>query len=95
MSQLTPHVSEFEHSTGFDGRELAISEVTGDEVGTNVFPILFRICRYPRFARRITRATHCGSVAVRSGAPAIPDDGMARRARLRHLQTLAKLYGVD
>ena len=47
-----PHISESE-------------EVTGDEVGTNVFPILFCTYRYPRFARRITRASSLVSMAAR------------------------------
>ena len=33
--------------------------------------------------------------AARGGAPAIPSDGMARQERLRHLRTLAELYGMD
>ena len=57
MGQLTPHDREIEAGAGFDQRELVDSEVTGDEVGTDVFPILFRTYRYPRFARRITRAS--------------------------------------
>ena len=90
-----PHVSESEQSTSFDRQELTVGEVTGDEVSTNMFPILFRTYRYlsllggsPELAR--PRAWWLGG-----GALAIPSDGMARRAWLRHLQTLAKLYGVD
>ena len=79
------------------GEKLVDGEVTGNEVGTNVFPILFRTYRYPWFARRITRASSPTSMAVvvRGGASAIPGDGMARQALLQHLQTLAKLYDVD
>ena len=42
MCQLTPHDRETEAGAGFDLRELTDGEVTGDEVGTNMFPILFR-----------------------------------------------------
>ena len=81
------------------GEKLADGDITGDEVGTNVFPILFHTYRYPQFARRINGASSPASMVARAvvhgGAPAIPGDGMDRRARLRHLQTLAKLYGVD
>ena len=48
----------------FDQQELADGEVTGDEVSTHVFPILFRIYRYPRFARRITKASSPVSMAA-------------------------------
>ena len=75
MSQPTPHDRETEAGAGFDQQELTDGEVTGDEVGTNVFPIRFRTYRYPRFARRITGAS---STVVRGGALAIPSDGMAR-----------------
>ena len=47
------------------GENLADSEVTGDEVGTNVFTILFRTYRYPRLARRITGATSPASMVAR------------------------------
>ena len=47
MGQLTPHDRETEAGAGFDLRELTDGEVTGDEVGTNMFPILFRTYRYP------------------------------------------------
>ena len=36
--------------------ELIDGEVVGDEVGTNMFSILFRTYRYPWFAQRITGA---------------------------------------
>ena len=36
---------------------LTDDKITGNEVSTNVFPILFRTYRYPRFARRITGAS--------------------------------------
>ena len=49
---------------GFDRRELTDDEVTGDEVSTNVFLILFRIYRYPRFARRITGASSPASMVA-------------------------------
>ena len=49
---------------GFDRRELTDDEVTGDEVSTNVFLILFRIYRYPRFARRIIGASSLVSMAA-------------------------------
>ena len=67
------------------GEELINGEVVGDEVGTNMFPILFHTYRYPWFARRITEASSPTSMAVRGGALAIPGNGMARRARLQHL----------
>ena len=77
---------------GLTGEKLIDSKVTGDEVGTNVFPIL--LCTYtnPWFAQRIIGAS---SAVVRSGAPAIPSDSMVRREWLWHLQTLAKLFGMD
>ena len=65
MGQLTPHDRETEAGVGFDRRELGDDEVTGDEVGTNVLPILFRIYRYPWFARRITRASSSASMVAR------------------------------
>ena len=40
-------------------------KVTGDEVSSNVFRILFRTYRYPRFARRITRASSPMSMVAR------------------------------
>ena len=45
--------------------KLTDGEINGDEVGTNVFPILFRIYRYPRFARRITGASLPASMVAR------------------------------
>ena len=39
------------------GEKLIDGKVIGDEVGTNVLPILFRIYRYPWFAWRITGAS--------------------------------------
>ena len=78
---------------------LTDGEVTSGSVTTDVFPNSTRTYRFPRFAQRITRASSPVSMVarrvVRGGAPAIPGDGMARRAQLRHLQTLAKLYGMD
>ena len=65
MGQLTPHDREIEAGAGFDQRELVDSEVTGDEVGTNMFPILFRTYRYPRFARKITGANSPASMVAR------------------------------
>ena len=47
------------------GEKLADGDITGDEVGTNVFPILFHTYRYPRFARRITRASSLASMVAR------------------------------
>ena len=44
---------------------LADGEVTGNEVGTNVFPILFRTYRYSRFARRIIEASSTVAMAAR------------------------------
>ena len=35
------------------------------------------------------------SAAVRGGGLTVSGDGMARRARLQLLQTLAELYGAD
>ena len=64
MGQLTPHDRETEVGADFNWRELADGEVTSDEVGTNVFPIVFRTYRYPRLARRITRASSPVSMAV-------------------------------
>ena len=57
MGQLTPHDRVIEAGASFDRRELADGEVTDNEVGTNVFPFLFRTYRYPRFAQRITGAS--------------------------------------
>ena len=65
MGQLAPHDRETEAGGGFDRRELADGEVTGDEVGTNVFPILFHTYRYPRFAWRIAGASSLESMAAR------------------------------
>ena len=45
-------------------KKLTDGEVTDDEVGTNVFPILFHTYRYPRFARRITGASSPASMAA-------------------------------
>ena len=50
MGQLTPHDRETEVGASFDRRELADGEITGDEVGTNVFSIVFRTYKYPWFA---------------------------------------------
>ena len=44
--------------------KLTDGKVTGDEVGTNVFPILFHTYRYPRFARRITGASSPASMVA-------------------------------
>ena len=74
MGQLTPHDRETEVGANFDRRDIADGKVTGDKVGTNVFPILFCTYSYPRFARRITGA----SSPTSGGAPVIPNDGMAR-----------------
>ena len=65
MGQLTPHDRETEAGAGFDRRELTDGEVISDEVGTNVFPILFRTHRYPRFARRIIGASSPASMVAR------------------------------
>ena len=46
-------------------KKLNDGEVTGDKVGTNVFPILFRTYRYPRFAWRITGASSSSSMVAR------------------------------
>ena len=54
-----------EQGRGLTGGKLVDSEVTDGEVGTNVFPILFRTYRYPRFARRITGMTLLASMAAR------------------------------
>ena len=86
MSQRGPHVSDIEQRRGLISEELIDDEVVGDEVGTNMFPILFRTYGYPWFARRVIRASLPASmVAACGGAPAIPGGGMARRPRLRHL----------
>ena len=45
--------------------KLIDGEVTGDEVDTNMFPILFCTYRYPRFAPRITGASSPMSMAAR------------------------------
>ena len=47
------------------GKKLIDSEVAGDDVGTNMFRILFRTYRYPWFARRITVASSSTSIAAR------------------------------
>ena len=65
MGQLTQQFRETEVGASLDRRELADGEVTGDEVGTNVFPIVFRTYRYPRFAWRITRASSSASMVAR------------------------------
>ena len=84
---------------GMTGEKLIDGKVIGDEVGTNVLPILFRIYRYPRFARRITGASSPASMVAHWRCAVVlwpsPGNGMARWAWLQHLQTLAKLYGVD
>ena len=54
---------ETEEGADFDRRELGNGEVTGDEVSTNMFAILFCTYKYPRFARRITGATSSASMA--------------------------------
>ena len=72
--------------------KLTDGEVTGGSVTTDVFPILFRTYRNPRFARRITGAS---SAVARCGEPIVSGDGEPRQALLWHLQTLAKLYDVD
>ena len=46
-------------------KELINGKVTDIEVGTNMFPILFRTYRYPWFARRITGASSPKSMAAR------------------------------
>ena len=50
-----------------------------DEVGTNVFPILFYIYRYPRFARRITGASSMASMVARWWCAVVlrPSSGIA------------------
>ena len=45
--------------------KLADGEVTGSCVTTDVFPILFRTYRYPRFAQRIIGASSTVSMAAR------------------------------
>ena len=45
--------------------KLTDGEINGDEVGTNVFPILFHTYRYPWFARRITGACSPASMVAR------------------------------
>ena len=64
MVNLVPCISETEQSTSFDQRELADGEVTSDEVGTNMFPILFHTYRYSRFLWRITGATSATAMAA-------------------------------
>ena len=44
--------------------KLIDDEVTNDEVGTNMFPILFRTYRYPWFARRVTGASSPASMVA-------------------------------
>ena len=46
------------------GEKLIDGEVTGDKVGTNMFPILFRTYRYPWFAQRITGASSPASMVA-------------------------------
>ena len=65
MVNSAPHNREIEQSTGLTGEKLAGSEVTSDEVGTNVFPILFYIYRYPMFAWRITGSSSPASMVAR------------------------------
>ena len=50
---------------GLTGEKLTGGEVTGDEIGTNVFTILFRTYMYPWLAWRITEATLSVSMAAR------------------------------
>ena len=61
------------------GKKLTDGEVTGDEVSTNVFPILFRTYTYPRFARRITGASSLMSMAARRWCAVVlrPSSAMA------------------
>jgi len=47
MSQWDPHVSDTEQRCGLTSEELVDGEVGDDEVGTNMFPILFCTYRYP------------------------------------------------
>ena len=79
MGPLTPHDRETEAGAGFDRRELTDGEVTDDEVGTNVFPILFRIYRYPRFTWRITGASSPASMVAQRRCAAVlrPSSAMA------------------
>ena len=42
-----PHVSDTKQRRGLTDEELVDGEVPGDEVGTNMFPILFCTYRYP------------------------------------------------
>ena len=77
MVNSAPHNREIEQSTGLTGEKLVDGEVTGNEVGTNVFPILFRTYTYPRFAWRITEASSPESmVAWRRRASASPSSPM-------------------
>ena len=65
MSQRDPHVSDTEQRHGLTSEKLIDGEVTDDEVGTNMFPILFRTYRYPRLAWRITGVGSSTSMAAR------------------------------
>ena len=59
-----PCASETEQSTGLTIEKLIDGEVTGDAIGTHMFPILFRTYRYPQFARGITRGSSLASMAA-------------------------------
>ena len=59
--------------------KLTDGEVTGDKVGTNVFPIQFCTYRYPWFARRITGASSPASMVARQQCTVVlqPSPAMA------------------
>ena len=65
MVQWDPHVSDTKQRHGLTRQELVNGEVTGDEVGTNMFPILFRTYMYPWFTRMVTGASSPASMAAR------------------------------
>ena len=60
-----PQVSHTEAERLLTGKKLADGEVTDSSVTTAVFPILFRIYRYPRFVWRITGASSPASRVAR------------------------------
>ena len=65
MDQWDPHVSEAEQSIGFDRRELADDEVSGDGITTTTLVSLSRIEGYPRLTQRLVGASSMAAVAAR------------------------------
>ena len=77
MVNSAPRDRETEQSTGLTNEKLADGEVTGDEVGTNVFPILFHTYRCHQFARRIIRANSSTSMVARQWRAVVDSSSLA------------------